>query len=138
MKYNKQSTVQGSWIKASELTSGAKAKLVSEAQPVEGEFGTQDVAKIKIQGEDEVKNVRLNKPTINGLIDAFGEDSKDWTNKELTVQTEKMLVGGKRVTALYLIPEGYSLTEDTGGYLVITKGEEIPVIEEDVNDNLPM
>ena len=139
MIYKKQiEGTQGAWVKASEITSGVKAKLVSETQPTEGEYGKQDVAKIRIENETETKNVRLNKPTISGLIDAFGEDSKEWINKELTIHTEKMIVGGKRVTALYLLAEGFTLGEDKGGYLVITKkgdavkdmGKDIPIIEE--------
>lgn len=135
MKYSKSTGVQGAWVKASELESGSEARLVSETAPVEGEYGTQDVAKVRIKGQDDTKNIRLNKPTINGLIDAFGEDSKEWINKPLVVQTEKMIVAGKRVTALYLIPDGFQLGEDEGGYLVITRKdgvkEDIPVIEKE-------
>lgn len=121
MKFTKQTGTGGPWVKASELENGTKAKLVSEATEQEGQFGTQTVAKIRFQGEEESKNVNLNKPTVNALVDAFGEESKDWVGKLLTVQTEKMMVSGRRITALYLIPEGYHLSEDEGGYLVISK-----------------
>lgn len=134
MKYNKPSTTQGAWVRAVDLKIGTTGKLVSETLPQEGEFGTQDVAKIRINGDDETKNVRVNKPSLAGLITAFGDESKDWINKELTLQTEKMLVGGRRVTALYLIPEGFELTEDEGGYLVIKRIGEESV--KDVNANL--
>lgn len=120
--YKKSSTIGGAWVKASEVVSGTKAKLVSETVPQPSEFGQQDVAKIRFQGEQgEAKNIRVNKPSINALVDAFGEDSKAWIGNLLTAHTEKMLVGGKRVTALYLIPEGYEIGEDAGGYLVIEK-----------------
>ena len=122
MQYTKSSGVGGAWVKASEIVSGTKCKLVSETAPQPSEYGTQDVAKIRFQGEEgEAKNVRINKPSINALIDAFGEDSKVWIGNVLTAVTEKMVVSGKRVTALYLVPEGYSLGEDEGHYLVITK-----------------
>src|SRR3990167_3456597 len=122
MQYTKSSGVGGAWVKASEIVSGTKCKLVSETAPQPSEFGTQDVAKIRFQGEEgEAKNVRINKPSINALIDAFGEDSKVWIGNVLTAVTEKMVVSGKRVTALYLVPKGYSLGEDEGHYLVITK-----------------
>ena len=126
--YHKSSSIQGNWVKASELKSGSKAVLITQVEPMESNFTnkdgspqTQDVAKIRIEGEKEVKNVRVNKPTINGFVAAFGEDSEKWTEKPLIIQTERMIVGGKRVTALYLIPEGFELREDEGGYLVITK-----------------
>lgn len=138
MKYSKPSQgVAGGWVKASEITSGVKAKLISEVLPIEGEFGMQDVGKLRIQGQEETKNVRVNKPSLGGLIDAYGEDSKEWINKVLTLHTEKMIVSGKRVTALYLIPEGYTLSEDAGGYLVIgkidKKEEVVEYPEEDID-----
>lgn len=121
-----KSTVSGAWVKGSEVVSGTKAKLVSETVPSEGMFEGKviknNVAKIRFQGQEgEAKNVNVNKPSINALIDAYGSDSKIWIGKLLTAHTEKMLVGGKRVTALYLIPEGFEIGEDEGGYLVITK-----------------
>lgn len=122
MQYTKSSGVGGAWVKGSEVVSGTKCKLVSETAPQPSEFGSQDVAKIRFKGEEgEPKNVRINKPSINALIDAFGDDSKAWIGNILTAVTEKMVVSGKRVTALYLVPEGYSLGEDEGHYLVITK-----------------
>lgn len=126
MQYQKSSGVSGGWVKASEVVSGTKAKLVSETVPSEsvweGKTIKNNVAKIRFQGQEgEAKNVNVNKPSINGLIDAFGTDSKDWIGKVLTAHTEKMLVGGKRVTALYLIPDGFEIAEDEGGYLVIKR-----------------
>ena len=141
MRYTKQTGVQGAWVKNAEIKSGVSAKLVSETEPIEGQFGKRDVAKIKIEGESETKNVNVNKPSISALVDAYGEDSKEWINKPITLYTEKMNVGGRRVVALYIVPEGYVLNEDEGGYLVITRSgqvvgkntreESIPVVEDD-------
>lgn len=126
MEYQKSNPVSGGWVKAAEVVSGTKCKLVSECMPsesvYEGKVIKNNVAKIRFEGDTgELKNVNVNKPSINGLVEAFGSDSKLWINKTLTAHTEKMLVGGKRVTALYLIPEGWEIKEDNGGYLVIVK-----------------
>lgn len=135
-EYQKSSGVNGAWVKAADVVSGTKAKLITECVPSEsvweGKTIKNNVAKIRFQGDaGEAKNVNVNKPSINALVDAFGTDSKKWVGQLLTAQTEKMLVGGKRVTALYLIPEGYEMKEDDGGYLVITKiGSELPPKEE--------
>jgi hypothetical protein len=153
MRYTKQTTVSGNWVKAAELKSGIRAKLVSETQPMPSSFQdkdcspkTQDVAKIRFEGMNETYNVSINRATLNALIEAFGEDSKEWINKYLTAQTEKMIVGGKRVTALYLIPEGFELKEDDGGYMVIARKStetkysvvETPESIEDINpDDIP-
>ena len=126
MQYEK--SVQGSWVKSDDVKSGTKAKLISETAPKQGKFTDdegkpkmQDVAKIRFEGVEEPLNIALNRATIYGLIDAFGSDSKEWIGKTLTTQTEKMIVAGRNVRALYLIPEGFELTEDSGGYNVITK-----------------
>lgn len=154
MKYQKTVSMTGAWVKASELTS-KKAKIVSETIPQtstflnkDGSAKTQDVAKVRFQGIDEPLNVSLNRATINGLVDAFGEDSIKWQNHVLNVETEKMRVAGKAVTALYLIPEGYKRVDDENGYAVIIKeGEDaglsapddtVEYPEEEINpDDIP-
>jgi hypothetical protein len=128
--YKKTSGVSGAWVKAKDIESGIKCKLVSETEPSEsvweGKTIKNNVAKIRFQGQEgEAMNVNVNKPSINALVDAFGEDSKLWIGKVLTAHTEKMLVGGKRVVALYLIPDGFAIGEDEGGYLVITRIQKV-------------
>lgn len=147
-EYTKTQFVSGGWVKASELKSGIKAKIVSEAQPVVSQFKdkndqpkTQDVAKVRFQGLPEAFNVNLNRATIFALIEAFGTDSKAWINQVLTVHTEKVVVGGKRVTALYLVPDGFEVRENDEGYIEIGRPEEktsksaYPTMDETNNAN---
>ena len=141
MEYQRNVSVSGNWIKGSDVKNGVKAKLKSETVRTESQFknedGTaklQDVARIRFEDKDEVFNIAINRATLNALIDAFGTESKNWIDKVLVTQTERMVVGGQRRTALYLIPEGYELAEDSGGYMVITrKGDTVrePVDEVD-------
>lgn len=128
MKYQKQTSISGKWAKGSELTGVSVAKIVSETKPIPSSFQdkkgnpkTQDVAKVVFGSDSEPLNVSLNRATINGLIDAFGDDSTAWMNKSLKVETEKVRVAGKAVTALYLIPEGYKKIDDESGFAVIVK-----------------
>jgi len=125
--YPKKAILQGSWVKGSEVKSGTKCKLVSETNPRQSQFldkngnpKVQDVAKVQFQGDPEPKNINLNRATIDALTDAFGEDSKAWMGHHLTAETEKVVIGGKRVTAVYLVPEGYELGEDNG-YVIIKR-----------------
>lgn len=129
MKTSK-STGGGAWLDKKTLRTGDIAKLVTEAVDMEGQNGTQLVAKLRIKGStDEAKNISINSPTKNALIDAFGDETKNWTNNLLTVHVEKTLIAGKRGTALYLIPDGYEVSEDAGGYLVIMKrGNTVKVV----------
>ncbi len=110
----------GAWAKASEIASGTKVKFITEATSQTSDYGPQTVVKARFQGGAEALNVRLNKPTVNGLIDAFGKESKGWIGHVLTAITEKAIVSGKRVTILYIVPDGYELSEDGGGFLTIT------------------
>lgn len=131
MKYQSTMGVSGSWAKNSEIKTGTRAKIVSETKPQpsnfqdkNGNMKNQDVAKVKFEGSKEAVNISLNRATISGLIQAFGDDSVNWMNKVLRTETEKMRVGGKAVVALYLIPEGYKKIDDESGYAVIIKEEE--------------
>jgi hypothetical protein len=101
-----------------------------------GETKFQDVAKVLFSGDTETKNISLNRATINGLVDAFGEESGDWQGTVLSCETEKMRVGGRAVTAVDLVPEGYERVDDENGYTVIVKKgtqvaapEELPAID---------
>ncbi|HEX3860773.1 MAG TPA: hypothetical protein VHY35_03700 [Stellaceae bacterium] len=119
----------GAWAKAADLTVGTRAKIIDECTRVESQFKdektgaakTQDVCKVRFEGKPEALNVNLNRATIRGLVEAFGSDSKEWIGKTLTVHTEKTTVAGRRVTALYLVAEGFEVAEDAEGYVQITR-----------------
>ena len=78
-QYKKQTMVGGKWAKAAEIKA-TKAKIVSETSPQtstflnkDGSQKTQDVCKVQFQGIPEALNVSLNRATINGWVDAFGD-----------------------------------------------------------------
>jgi hypothetical protein len=134
----------GAWAKAADLTNGTKAKIVDEATKSVSQFKNEDgsekmqtVAKVRFQGKEEPLNVNLNRATIYGLIDAFGKESTGWIGKVLTVHTEKTTVAGKRVTALYLVPEGFEVGEDDNGYVIVRpiggKVDDIAPATEEIN-----
>ena len=149
MKYTKNVGMSGAWLKASEVENGTKAKLVSETVRSESQFKdkegnakTQDVAKIRVQNHPEPYNVSINRASLNGLIEAFGEESKDWCSQTLTIQTEKVVVAGKRVTVLYLVPEGFVLKENEEGYVNIVRANEsapatVPSVDLDNDESSP-
>ena len=118
--------------------------MVAETKPRESQFKNKDgsvkmqnVSKIQFEQGGEPFNISLNRANLNALIDAFGDDSVKWQGHLLSVQTEKIQVAGKRVVAIYLVPDGYELGEDENKYVVISKigekasegppeGEEVP------------
>ena len=128
MKYTQKQITSGAWVDKSKLSNGQRAKIVSEVKPIESNFKdkegnvqTQDVCKVHFEGQKESVNTSLNRATIGGLIDKFGDDSVNWQGHYLTVEMENIRVAGKASTALYLIPEGYEKTNDDNGYAVVTK-----------------
>ena len=144
MKYAQKTNVGGEWLKNSELTNGTLVTLASETKEIPSTFEDgkmQNVAKIKVKGFDGLKNVRLNWTTISALIEAFGDESNNWVGKVLTAHTEKIQVAGKRVTVLYLVPEGFEVTEDSEGYVKVLRKEvvktEVPVAEDSKPEDLP-
>lgn len=140
MKYTQKQFTTGAWVDKSKLVTGMRAKIVSETKPTESNFKdkegniqTQDVAKVHFEGQPEAVNVGLNRATIAGLIDAFGDDSVNWQGHVLTVEVEKMRIGGVARIGLYLIPEGYKKTDDENGFAVIVKDGDVvkvPVAED--------
>ena len=125
MEHIKQTGTSGSWAKAADIKTGTRVRLTTEVLPHESEYQgkpiKQNIAKARFEGDTEDKNVNVNRPSMNGLIDAFGTDDSKWIGKVLTAHTEKMVIAGKRITALYFVPEGYEVTEDEGGYLIVGK-----------------
>jgi hypothetical protein len=121
-------TVGGQWLDKKELKGGELAKLKTEAIWSEGQNGQQLVAKIRIKGSEEDKNVAINKPTQAALVSAFGDDSLNWIDKLLTVNVETGIFAGKRGVMLNLVPEGYVVAEDTAGYIVIRPKVEPPTV----------
>lgn len=127
MKVSKSSGTGGAWLKKDELKNGDILKIVSEATEVEGQNGIQLVAKCRIKGwTGEAFNFAINNASKNALIDAFGDDTTLWMNKELTVETEKGIFAGKRGIALYVIPTGFSVSTDDAGYVVIKRENSTP------------
>jgi hypothetical protein len=152
--YKKSSSgVQGAWVKGKELVSGVRAKLVSETEPgpsnyknADGTPKIQNIAKIRFEGGTESLNINLNRTNRDGLIDAFGEDSKNWIGKYLTVKTEETRIAGKLQIAVYLLPEGYILQNDEEGYAHIVNPNKEPTSsapqeelepQEDIMDSIP-
>ena len=149
MDYQKSSSIGGKWAKGSELVGCSSAKIMTVTKPhpsaflnKDGSVKNQDVCKVSFEGKDSL-NVNLNRPTLNALIEAFGTDSNKWIGKELGVETEKVKVAGKTVTAFYLVPEGFKRMDDAEGYTIIVRDlegvqpeavDDIPVIDVDEDE----
>lgn len=145
-KVTKSSGVGGKWLDKASLKTGDVAKIKTEATEEPSQLGgTQLVAKLHVKGHTEPANIAINKPSKNALIDAFGDDTKNWVDKLLTINVERTIISGKRGYALYLVPEGFEVGEDSGGYIVVSRiggaptdaepKDTVEYPEEDINPN---
>lgn len=97
----------------------------AKAQPsnfkdLQGNPQFQDVCKVNFTGLGEF-NVNLNKPTVDALVEAFGEDSTQWLNQHLVVEVEKTRVAGKAGISLFLIPDGFQKVDNAQGFAEIIR-----------------
>lgn len=128
--FTKSSSVNGKWVDKKTLVTGDIIKIVSEAseQPNNQGDGVQLVAKVLVKGKSkEPENFSINAQSKNALIDAYGQDSKDWVEKTVNVHIERIFIGGKRAIMALLVPEGMVLKEGADGYIHIGKPEETKV-----------
>jgi hypothetical protein len=77
------------------------------------------VFKIKTKFKTE-KLLPLNQQSINNLIDAYGEETKNWIGKEVKVWIFKSNIGGKFVDVIYLTHPNWVFD----GKVFVKKNEE--------------
>lgn len=94
------------WIKAADVTNGETVKIISEADWQESTFNGQTqnqyVGKVLHKGEE--KNFKFTMKSCQNLSQAFGDDSKEWVGKEITLQIKEMEVGGRDVKSIRAFP----------------------------------
>lgn len=124
--YKKRESV-GSFLKKGEdIKEGDIVEIANEGEQVEGEYGTQNIFSLKLQNGNE-GNVSFNQTTINGLIDAYGEDAEKWIGKKVKVLKVKQNVSGKFIDVYYFAHPDAEFTENG----IVLGGEDTPIIDED-------
>lgn len=132
--YTKKVSVGAFAKKGVDVKNGDTVTIANEGKKVQGQFGEQDVFLIKLSNGEE-KNVNVNQTSINGLIDAYGEDSTHWIGKNVKVWLIKSNVAGKFVDVLYIAHPDADLTQD-GFVLPVAptgkpvKKKPVPVVDE--------
>lgn len=126
MKYTKKVSVGQFLKKGTDIKDSDIIEIANEGKEIQGEFGTQNVFLVKLKDGQE-GNVSFNWTSINGLIDAFGEDSVNWVGKKVKAHKIKQNVAGKFVDVWYFSHPDAELTES--GFVMKDKND-IPIIEE--------
>lgn len=120
----------GNFLKKGEdFKDGDILEIANEGKQVEGTYGTQDLFLVKVG--DLEGNVSFNQTSINGLIDAYGDDSINWIGKKIKTTKIKQNVSGKFIDVYYFSHPEAEMTED--GFVMSVR-EEAPLPEPDENE----
>lgn len=138
MLYKKRVSVGAFLEKGKDYKDGDLIELLTEGKTVEGQFGPQEVFSAKTS-ENKEGNVSFNSTSINNMIDAYGEDSKNWVGKRLKVWGILSNVKGK-MTKVYYFSDPEAILNEEGVFSISGKDsatKDIPVIEEDEDPTPP-
>lgn len=135
MKYQKKVSVGVFAKKGVDINDKDIITIANEGKKVEGQFGSQDVFFVKLKNGEE-KNINVNQTSLNGLIDAFGEDSMQWIGKQVKVWLITQNVAGKFVKVLYISHPNAELTQD--GFVMPDKASSMEVNTEEDTEEIPL
>lgn len=100
MKLAKQAT--GKWAK---LNTDFKDRdllvVLDEGTEQKGDFGPQTVFKVRCPNNEE-RLLTFNRTSQNHLIDAYGEETKEWVGKRILVWVREENVSGEFKDVIYL------------------------------------
>lgn len=111
MQYKKTVSVGAFAKKGVDIKNNDIVTIANEGKQVEGQFGLQNLFLVKLTNGEE-KNISVNQTSLNGLIDAYGDDSMSWIGKEVKVWLIKQNVAGKFVDVLYVSHPQYDLGDN--------------------------
>ncbi len=121
--YTKKVSVGSFLKKGIDFKDGDLLEIANEGKETQGEYGTQDVFLIKTPDNKE-GNVGFNQTTLNGLIDAYGQDATKWIGQKVKAIKIKQNVSGKFIDVWYFSHPDAELTES--GFILSTKKSDYP------------
>ncbi|MBT9170798.1 MAG: hypothetical protein DDT18_01149 [Actinobacteria bacterium] len=111
MKVQKRTNIQGGWARPNQdIFDKDIIKILDEGQDIEGKFGTRKG--FKVETKTGIKVLTFNQTTINNLVDAFGDETKNWIGKKVKVWIIKANVAGKMRNVVYLTDVNWTMGED--------------------------
>lgn len=130
--YQKKAQSVGQFLKKGEdIKENDIVTIASEGKQVEGEYGMQNIFLVKTATDEG--NISVNQTSINALIDAYGEDSKNWIGKQAKATAIKQMVSGKLQNVFYFSHPDAEMSEDGTFYIPGAQKSAIPTDEERVN-----
>ena len=132
--YQKKVSVGAFLKKGVDIKDGDIIEIANEGAEQPGEYGIQNIFLVKIAGGRE-GNLSINQTSLNGIIDAYGEQAANWIDKKIKATKIKQNVGGKFLDVWYFSHPDAELTENgfvlPGKISGELKDNSIPVVEDD-------
>lgn len=98
-----KSYLKGDYLSSEMVSDGDFAEIMSEGKLVDGNFGKQLEAEIKLT-TGIVKLYTINRTSAKYLSDAWGTETKDWIGKMIKFSKTKQNVKGELKMVLYSEP----------------------------------
>ena len=132
--YKKQVSVGAFLKKGEDIKNGDIVTIANEGKQVDGQFGTQDLFLVKTAAGKE-GNVSFNRTSLNCLVEAYGEESRNWIGKQAKVWAILSNVQGKMIKVYYFTHPSAELDEDGGWSLPV---QTTPPVKDEVTlDQIP-
>lgn len=130
MKVEKNVSVQGDWAEKNEDVEDEDIITIKDAgKVIDGEYGERKVFTVETKNGDKL--LSFNQTSINNLIDAWGNETKDWVGKEAKVWMNRESIGGQMRYVVYLTAPDWVIDETTGGFKPSDgSDDDIPVVED--------
>lgn len=93
-----------------DLKDGDLVKITNGGTTQMGQYGEQHI--FGLQTRNGEKALALNQSSLNNLVEAFGEETENWKDKEVKVWIIKAMVSGKMQNVVYLAPKDWEMTDD--------------------------
>lgn len=90
--------IASEFLTAEDIKQAVRAKIVDEGELSQGQFGDRITVKVLI-GKTE-KRLTLNKTSTRNLVEKFGEETKGWKGKTITIKKVQMIIRGKEMDVL--------------------------------------
>lgn len=104
--------------------------ILNEGETVDSTFGPGSVFKVRVPNNEE-RAFRFNKTSINNMIDAFGDDSKEWIGKQVKVWLILQNVQGKMVKVAYVSHPDADIDDE--GNFTLPAGTKSEVVDDEVS-----
>ena len=85
-----------------DVQDGDTLTIVNAGKIESGQFGEQ--VYFNVETRNGVKKAPFNQPTINALITAWGNETKDWAGRQIKARLAKTVIDGKEVTPAFFNP----------------------------------